>query len=159
MPNKKVNYLTKDWYEKLARELKELNDVKMPAVLKRLWEAKSQWDLSENFDYKASLEDRELINSRIVEIEELLDNVEIIKWKTKKSWWTIDYGSFVKVKMEDGKDFEFTIVWSWEVEIDDKLNISLESPVGKAIMWKKVGDVVSVRLMSNRQELKILEVK
>jgi len=158
MSIKSVNYLTREWYEKLARELKELKEIKMPEVLKRLWDARAQWDLSENFDYKSSLEDRELINSRIVEIEELLDNVEIIKWKSKKSFWVVDFGSKVKIEMEDWKTYDLTIVWTWEVSLDDWFNISLESPMWKAIRWKKIWDTVIMKLLSSRQNVKILEI-
>jgi transcription elongation factor GreA len=80
----KKNFLTKEGYEELIQELKELKTEKLPLVLERLGEAKAMGDLSENFEYKSALEDKDFINSRIVEIESLIDNVEIIKEESKK---------------------------------------------------------------------------
>ena len=88
----KKNYLTKEGYEKLVQELHELKKEKLPAVLERLGEAKAMGDLSENFEYKSALEDKDLINSRISEIEHLIDDVEIIKEENqKKQGKIIDY--------------------------------------------------------------------
>ena len=75
---KKKKQLTKEGYDKLIAERNEINEVKMPAILKTIAEAKAMGDLSENFEYKSALEEKDLINSRLKEINELLDNVEII---------------------------------------------------------------------------------
>ena len=72
------NFLTREGYEKLIAELQELKQEKLPQVLERLSEAKAMWDLSENFEYKSAMEDKDFINSRIVEIQNLLNDVEII---------------------------------------------------------------------------------
>jgi len=70
-------------------------------------------DLSENFEYKSALEDKDLINSRIAEIEKLIDDVEIIKEEKKsKSEKVVDYGSKVTVETEDGDIYNITIVGS-----------------------------------------------
>jgi len=88
----KKNYLTKEGYDQLIQELHELKKEKLPAVLERLGEAKAMGDLSENFEYKSALEDKDLINSRIVEIENLIDDVEIIKEEKKtKAGKVVDY--------------------------------------------------------------------
>ncbi len=165
----KKNYLTKEWYEQLVQELNELKKVKLPSVLERLWEAKAMGDLSENFEYKSALEDKDFINSRIGEIESLIDDVEIIKEEKKtKSDKLVDYGSTVTVKMDDGDTYTVTIVGTWETTMDfDKnfraekgsMKISLESPMGLAIKWRKAWDIVKMRLNNERKEVKILDVK
>jgi len=165
----KKNYLTKEGYEKLVQELHELKKEKLPAVLERLGEAKAMWDLSENFEYKSALEDKDLINSRISEIEHLIDDVEIIKEETKsKTGKVIDYWSKVTLKTDDGDIYTVTIVGTWEttMEFDDKIKvvkdsikISLESPIGLAIKWKKAGDEVKMRLSTGKKDVKIIEVK
>ena len=107
----KKNYLTKEGYEQLVQELNDLKKVKLPAVLERLGEAKAMGDLSENFEYKSALEDKDLINSRISEIEKLIDDVEIIKEEKKgKSDKVVDYGSKVTVQTEDKDIYTVTIV-------------------------------------------------
>lgn len=165
----KKNYLTKEGYEKLVQELHELKKEKLPAVLERLGEAKAMWDLSENFEYKSALEDKDLINSRISEIEHLIDDVEIIKEESKnKTGKVIDYWSKVTLKTDDGDIYTVTIVGTWEttMEFDDKIKvvkdsikISLESPIGLAIKWKKAGDEVKMRLSTGKKDVKIIEVK
>ena len=157
----KKNYLTQEWYEKLAKELHELKKVKLPAVIERISEARAQWDLSENFDYKAALEDRDLVESRIIEIEKLIDNVEIIsekaKWAKKSS--VVDYGSIVRIQFEDGKEYKLTIVGSGEVDTEkSNVHISFESPLGAAIRGKSAGDTCPMRMSSWKQMITILSV-
>ena len=142
----KKNYLTKEGYEQLVQELNELKKVKLPAILERLWEAKAMGDLSENFEYKSALEDKDLTNSRMSEIETLIEDVEIIKEEKKgKLDKVVDYGSKVTVKMDDNDIYTVTIVGTGETTMGfdknlktekDSIKISLESPLGLAIKWK-----------------------
>ncbi|MBO4204076.1 hypothetical protein J5893_04625 [bacterium] len=86
--------ISREGYEKLVNELKDLKQNKLPETLKILAEAKEMGDLSENFDYKAALEEKDFINSRMKEIEELIDNVEIIDdtpTEKKKSNKVVDF--------------------------------------------------------------------
>lgn len=155
------NYLTKEGYEKLVSELHDLNQVQLPAVIQRISEAREMWDLSENFDYKSALEDRDLIDNRIAEIERLIEDVEIIvEKKHAKGDTVVDYGSHVTVQMEDGKEFVVTIVGSWEVSIaeNNDLFVSFDSPLGQAIRGKKSGETVTMRMSTGRQTVKILSV-
>ena len=110
-----------------------LKDTKLPAVLERLKEAISQGDISENAEYDTAMSEKELIEARISEIENSLDNVEIIE---RSQGGDIKYGSVVTFKDEKSKEYKFTIVGSGEVDI---LNgtISFQSPLGIAIRGKK----------------------
>ena len=109
----KKNYLTKEGYEQLIQELNELKKDKLPKVLERLGEAKAMGDLSENFEYKSALEDKDFIMSRISEINTLIEDVEIIKEEQKtKADKVVDYGSKVSVQMDDGDIYTVTIVGS-----------------------------------------------
>ncbi|MCX6823906.1 MAG: GreA/GreB family elongation factor [candidate division SR1 bacterium] len=165
----KKNYLTKEGYEQLIAELNELKKVKLPSILERLGEAKAMGDLSENFEYKSALEDKDFTNSRISEIETLIDDVEIIKEEKKsKSDKEVDYGSKVTIQMEDDDIYNVTIVGTGETTMDfdktfkttkDSIKISLESPIGLAIKGKKAGDTVKMRLNNERKEIRILDVK
>jgi len=157
----KINYITKEWYEKLVEELKDYREIKLPAVLERLSEAKAMWDLSENFEYKSAMEDKDFISSKVSELENLLSNVEIIKDEKKRNDDVVDYGSKVIIKVEWDKD-EYTvkIVWTWEVWIEgkDNLLISLDSPIWAAIKWHKAWDEVKMRLGNDRKLIKVLKV-
>ncbi len=150
--------ISKTGYDKLLQELNELKKVKLPEVLERLTEAKALGDLSENFEYKTALEDKDLVNSRIAELEELIENVEIVD-ENSGTRDTIEYGSTVQVELESWKQYTIEIVGSSEVAItDDVLKISIESPIGMAIRGKKAGDTVKMRLANEKQDVKILSV-
>ncbi len=155
------NFLTREWYDKLINELQELKQEKLPAVLERLAEAKAMWDLSENFEYKSAMEDKDFINSRIAEITNLIADVEIVEKEKdiKKSDKVVDFGSKVTVSIQDDdKEYQVSIVGTWEIGIEDGLKISFESPLGQAIRGKKVGDTVKMRHEGGRKDVKIIAV-
>ena len=155
------NFLTREWYDKLINELQELKQEKLPAVLERLAEAKAMWDLSENFEYKSAMEDKDFINSRIAEITNLIADVEIVEKEKdiKKSDKVVDFGSKVTVSIEDDdKEYQVSIVGTWEIGIEDGLKISFESPLGQAIRGKKGGDTVKMRHEGGRKDVKIIAV-
>lgn len=164
MKDSKKNYITREWYDKLVAELKELREVKLPDILEKLAEAKAQWDLSENFEYKSAMEDKDFVNSKIAEIEKLLANAEIIEEESvTTSKGTVWYGSKVLLEIQGDKDlYTCTIVGTWEVKINDgskdDLLISLDSPVWSAIKWHKAWDEVKMRLWNDRKNIKIIEV-
>ena len=138
-----------------------MKENKLPAIINRISEARAQWDLSENFDYKAALEDRDLVESRIIEIEKLIDNVEIIAGKSpsQKKSTVVDYGSVVGLQFEDKREYKITIVWSWEVAADKTdVHISLDSPLGSAIRGKTTGDVCVMRMATGKQQIKIMSI-
>ena len=157
----KTNFITKEWYEKLVAERKELKTVKLPAILERLAEAKAMWDLSENFEYKSSLEDKDLVGSKLADIDDLLANAEIISSSKWKKIDGINYGSEVTLKIDWDKDeYIVKIVWTWEVWIQGKDNLlmSLDSPIGMSIKWHKAWDVVKMRLGNDRKNITIIKV-
>jgi len=164
MKNPKKNYITREWYNNLVAELKELREVRLPDILEKLAEAKAQWDLSENFEYKSAMEDKDFVNARIWELEKLLANAEIIEEETATTWkGTIWYWSRVLLEIQWDKDmYTCTIVGTWEVKINDwskdDLLISLDSPVWSAINWHKAWDEVKMRLWNDRKTIRIIEV-
>ena len=166
----KKNFLTKEGYEELIQELNELKTVKLPLVLERLGEAKAMGDLSENFEYKSALEDKDFINSRMSEIATLIQDVEIIKeeGKSAKGERTVDYGAKVVLDIEDDGKYTVTIVGTGETAfefdsglkgIKDTIKISFESPMGIALRGKKVGDIVRMRLANGKKEIKIVAIQ
>lgn len=150
------NFLTKEWYEKLLEELKDLKEEKLPSILSKLKEAAWHWDISENAEYETAMAEKDLIESRISQLEELLDNVEIIK-SDKKSASEVRYSSKVVLEDEKWKQYEYVVVGSWEVNVLE-WTISFESPVWVAIKGKKEWDTVSVRSPRGRMKMKILKI-
>ncbi len=157
MAGESVNYLTKEGYENMLQELHRLKNDELPAALQRLKEAIGQWDISENSEYDTAISEKELIESRIGEIEEFMTNVQIIEEDQKGGGNEIRYGSKVTIE-RDGQKNQLTIVGSGEVDILND-TISFESPLGSAIKGKKKGDVVRVKADSGRYDVKIVDVK
>jgi len=149
----KVYHVTKDWYKAKVAELERLKNIELPAVLKRLKAAIEQWDLSENAEYEQAMEDKAMLEKKIAELEEFLDNVQIIEGATMD---TVGYGNKVTIE-RDWKEESYEIVGSWEVDIFEN-RISLDSPIWVAIKGKKVGDKVIVDSPKGEYEVKIISI-
>lgn len=142
MDTKKI-YLTKTGLEDLKKEYEELTKVKRPEVVARVSDARNQGDLSENAEYVAAREELSFIDGRIGELEELLKQVSLIEESGKNGAVTaVDLGSEVRLKI-DGKEEVYRVVGEWEADPAEK-KISHESPLGKALLGKKIGESVEV---------------
>lgn len=135
-------YLTKEGLEALKTEYNELTKVKRPDVLSRVTNARNLGDLSENAEYAAARDELSFIDGRIAELEELLKNVSLIREPSSKANHQVRLGSKVILHV-DGKRETFTIVGEWEADPAEK-KISHESPLGQALIGKKVGEKVEV---------------
>ena len=134
--------LTKEGAEKLEKELRHLIDIDRPEVIESLQAARAQGDLSENADYDAARTKQAEIEGRIKEIENILANVKIISEKSKAKGVVL--GSTVTIKdLSDNTVETYTIVGTVEANPLKGL-ISNISPLGRAVIDKNVGDVVSV---------------
>jgi len=136
--------LTKEGVSKLEAEYRQLLDVERPNVTKELVEARALGDLSENADYDAAREAQARVEARIQEIEVILNNYELIK--EKGSIKTVQVGASVTLKLIDFDETEtYEIVCQIEANpIENK--VSNESPLAKAVLGHKVGEVVEVEV-------------
>ncbi len=150
---KKEFRLTKDGIKKLEDELKSLNTLK-PKIVDRLKQARSQGDLSENADYDVSRSELEQTETRIKEIEHILQNVEIIA--APRTNGAVKLGSTVALKSAKVKA-TFKIVGSVEANPGEG-KISDESPIGIALLGKKVGDDVEIQLPSGLAVYKVQSI-
>lgn len=136
--------LTKEGVSKLEAEYRHLLDVERPAVTQELVEARALGDLSENADYDAAREGQARIEARIKEIEAILNNYELIKEKVSSK--VVQIGCTVNVKLIDfDEEDKYEIVGA--IEADPLANkISNESPLAKAVLGHKIGEVVEVEV-------------
>ena len=136
--------LTKEGVAKLEAEYRHLLDVERPAITKELVEARALGDLSENADYDAAREGQARVEARIKEIEAILDNYELIKEKVSTK--TVQIGCHVTIKMIDFDETDqYEIVGVIEANpLENK--ISNESPLAKAVLGHKTGEVVEVEV-------------
>jgi transcription elongation factor GreA len=150
---KKQFYLTKEGVEELKTELSELVAQRGP-IAERIKTAREFGDLSENAEYSSARQEQERVESRIAEIENILQNVEIIKKPKGDS--KVQLGSLVKLK-GDGTTKEFRIVGTVEA---DPLNgkISDESPIGQALLGKKEGENVEIKTPAETTLYKIVNI-
>jgi len=147
--------LTPEGLTKLNEELKELINKKRPDVIERIREAASHGDLSENADYAQAREEQSFIEGRVLEIEDIIKNAEII---TKNSHGTtVTIGSTVTVNI-NGQGKKYTIVGSNEAN-PKQGKISNESAVGKALLGSKVNAKIKVATPSGEMDYEILSIE
>jgi len=151
---KKVQ-LTQQGLDNLKKEYEEFSKVRRPKAIERLKTARAMGDLSENSEYSAAKEDLALVEGRIQEIEELLKNVEVVQDNSHSN--TVTLGSRVKVIHNDTED-ELQIVGEFEADPINK-KLSSISPIGKALINRKVGEEVEIEVPAGKLKYKILELK
>jgi transcription elongation factor GreA len=151
---KKQFHLTNDGHNELEAELKALTS-KRGEIAEAIATARSQGDLAENAEYHEAKEEQGRQEARIEEIENILQNSEIIK--APKGDSKVQLGSTVKLKGPDGQDKQFQVVGTVEA---DPLNhkISDESPIGKALLGKKVGEQVEIHTPAETLSYKIADI-
>ena len=155
--NDKKIYLTKTGLEDLKKEFEELSKVKRPDVLARVSQARDLGDLSENAEYSAAREELSFIDGRIDELDELLRQAVLIVDHKTKSGSAIELGSTVTLHIK-GKKEEFTVVGEWEADPKER-KLSHESPLGKALIGRKVGEKVEVEAPAGKVLYSIISIK
>ena len=157
MANKEPVYLTQQGLDEIKKELDELINVKRPANIQAIKEARALGDLSENADYDAARNEQAEIEGRIKKIEYMLEHAEVIEKADNDS---VSLGSTVGIKYVDDEDDtdEYQIVGSQEAD-PFASKISNESPIAKALFNHKVGDVVTVESPNGSYQIEITEIK
>ena len=151
---KKLFNLTQDGLEELKQELKRLLDQRH-SIAERIKQARELGDLSENAEYQTAREEQDRLETRIGELEHVVHNSKLIK--KPKDNGHVKLGSSVKLKSAAGKTTQFQVVGTMEA---DPLNskISDESPIGKVLMNKKVGDKVEIKASAQNTTYKIVSI-
>lgn len=146
--------LTQDGLVELKKEHEELVNVKRPEAVTRLASARELGDLSENSEYAAAKTDLSFIDGRILELEEILHGAKVVTSHTKSH---VDVGCRVTLHI-NGKKEVYSLVGEWEANPLEK-KISHESPLGKALMGKKVGEKVEVEAPAGKILYKVLHIE
>lgn len=156
MSERKKIFLTQEGYDEIKEELNYLINTRRPENITAIKEARALGDLSENADYDAARNEQAEIEARIKKLEAIVENVEIIEEVTTDA---VGLGNTVKIAYVDDEDEldEYKIVGSQEADPFES-KISNESPIAKALMGHKVGDIVSVESPNGNYEIKIVEI-
>ena len=152
-----TNFLTKEGFQKLQDELEHLRTAKRQEVAARLHEAMEGGELIENAEYEAAKNEQAFVEGRIQELEMLLATARVIEEDGKKRNDIINIGSKVTIKEGNFDPETFTIVGAAEANPREG-KISNESPIGKAILNHKVGDVVRVETPGGTYNVKIIKI-
>jgi transcription elongation factor GreA len=151
---KSVVKITEQGKKELERELAELI-AKRPEIVERIVAARSFGDLSENEEYSSARAEQKATENRIAEIEELLKNAKLISLKVVDK---VVLGVTVVVENK-GREIEYVIVGTDEVANSGEGKISDASPLGKALLGKKVGEVAEIETPRGKNEFKVVEIR
>ena len=155
MRQKREFLLTSEGFLELETELNKLKSEDRPRIIEAIKEARAQGDLSENADYDAARDEQAKIEARIQELEYMLEHAKIIE---KVSGDKVAVGTTVTVQyVDDDEEEEYSIVGSMEADPFEN-KISNESPIGKAIMDRRVGDIISVESPNGNYDIKIVKI-
>ena len=158
MSETKKFLMTYEGVKKLEDELEYLKAVKRKEITEKIKVALGYGDLSENSEYDEAKNEQAFTEGRILQLENMLKNAEVVD-ESEIPTDTVSVGSIVKVKDYDfDEEVEYTIVGSTEA---DPMNfrISNESPVGKGLIGKKVGDVVEVNVPDGVSKFEVLDIR
>ena len=148
--------LTKDGYNVKLKELNDLRTIKRPEIAERLKEAIAYGDISENSEYDAAKNEQAELEYKIGELEALIKSAKVIEEDARKD--VVRIGHKVKIRKVGSKEaLEYTIVSSSEADPINK-KISNESPVGAALIDKKIKDKVDVKIPDGTAKYEILSI-
>jgi transcription elongation factor GreA len=151
--------ITVQGLEKLKLELDELKNIKRPQIVAAIAEARSHGDLKENAEYHAAKEQQAQMESRVIEINDIIARANVIDVTKVENNGNIIFGSTVTVKdLENNKEKTYKIVGKDEADISKNL-IYFKSPIGKSLIGKSLGEIVAVETPSGEKTFEILNIQ
>ena len=153
----KIAYYTKEGLEKLRKELNELKDVERPKASQAIAEARDKGDLSENAEYDAAKEAQGLLEMRISKLEETLANARIIDESQLDTSKVLVLSTVKLLNKVNKQNMTFTLVAESEADLKSG-KISVNSPIGKGLLGKVVGDVAEIQVPNGVLRLEVLEI-
>ncbi|WP_345599459.1 transcription elongation factor GreA [Salinimicrobium sp. 3283s] len=153
----KVSYYSADGLKKLRDELNQLKDVERPKASQAIAEARDKGDLSENAEYDAAKEAQGLLELKIAKLEEIYANARLIDESQLDTSKALVH-STVKIKnVTNGAEVKYKLVAQSEADLKAG-KISVDSPIGKGLLGKKVGEIAEVQVPSGTMKFEILEI-
>lgn len=153
----KVSYYTEEGLKKLRQELNQLKDIERPKASEAIAEARDKGDLSENAEYDAAKEAQGMLEMQIAKLENTLANARIIN-ESELDTSKVLVLSTVEVKNKsNGAKMKYTLVAQSEADLKTG-KISVDSPIGKGLLGKEVGDTTAISVPSGSIELEIVSI-
>jgi transcription elongation factor greA len=156
-PNMAYNYMTQAGYDKLVAEINELEAVHRPEISRQIAEARDKGDLSENAEYDAAKEAQGLLEGKIAQLKATLANARIID-ESRLSTDSVQILTKVTIRnVKTGAELTYTLVSDQEANLKEK-KISVNTPIAKGLIGKKVGDVAEVQTPGGLLTFEILDI-
>ncbi len=153
----KVSYYTEEGLKKLKDELNHLKDVERPAASQAIADARDKGDLSENAEYDAAKEAQGLLEMKISKLEEVVANARVID-ESQLDTSKVLIHSTVKIKnTTNGMEVKYKLVAQSEADLKSG-KISVDSPIGKGLLGKEVGDTADIKVPNGTMTFEILEI-
>jgi transcription elongation factor GreA len=154
----KVTYLSKEGFESLNQQLRDLKTRGRQDVAQEIAEARAQGDLSENAEYDAAKEKQGLLEKKIAELEATLAHAKVLDAVVTDVSQVYVLSKVTVLNHKVGKEMTYTMVSAQEADFKEN-KLSIDSPIGKALMGKKVGEKVTVRIPAGLMELTIQKIE
>ena len=154
----KKNYLSKEGYERMEAELRDLKTRGRKEITEELAEARAKGDLSENAEYDAAKEAQGYLEKKIAELEHTLATSEIIDERNIDDTKAFLLSTVTILNRKTNKEMKYTLVSKDEADFKEK-KISVDSPIGQAILGKEVGDIVDVNVPAGKLKLEIKKIE
>lgn len=152
-----ITYYTEEGLKKLKLELHEMETVQRPAISNQIAEARDKGDLSENAEYDAAKEAQGLLEMKIAKLKEVLSNARVID-DSEIDDSKVYILSTVKIRnVQNGMEMQYTLVAENEADLKEK-KISVESPIGKGLLGKEVGEIADISTPNGVMKFEIIDI-
>ncbi|MDK2979260.1 MAG: transcription elongation factor GreA [Bacteroidales bacterium] len=153
----KVSYVTEQGLEKLKKELEQLETVERPKISQQIAEARDKGDLSENAEYDAAKEAQGMLEMKISKLKDTIANSRVLD-QSKLNTSSVQILNKVKIKnKKNNAIMEYTIVSESEANLKER-KISVNTPIAKGLLGKKVGDVAEIEVPNGKMEFEVIEI-
>jgi transcription elongation factor GreA len=153
----KITYLTQEGYDNLKKEIEQLTSIERPKISAQIAEARDKGDLSENAEYDAAKEAQGLLELKISKLQDILRSARVLH-ADQVDTSQVFLLSKVKIKnLKNNMEMQWQIVSEKEANLKE-FRISSDSPIGKALLGKKVGDMVDVQTPGGLQKFQVLDI-
>jgi len=152
-----ITYYTEEGLNKLKQELHEMRTVQRPSISNQIAEARDKGDLSENAEYDAAKEAQGLLEMKIAKLEEIISNARIVDESLIDESKVYILSTVLIKNVANGMEVEYTLVAENEADLKAK-KISIESPIGKGLVGKSVGDIAEITTPNGIMKFEVLKI-
>ena len=152
-----INYYTQEGLDKLKAEIRHLKTVERPSISEQIAEARDKGDLSENAEYDAAKEAQGLLEAKISKLEQILSNARILDDSNLDVSKVLILSNVTIKNLSNDMELTYTLVAENEADLKEK-RVSVDSPIGKGLLGKSVGDVADIQVPSGIMKFEVIAI-